>query len=460
MRKSEELLQAVNAIGRIIRWFMLWKKTAVAMHVCALLQPILFIRVNRTMPILMAGIDHNRADLDVRSRFSFTRKMMEDAFIWLKRHDPIDGCIILSTCNRMEIWLSTGDEGLSPTEALCAFMQADSAECAEYFVERREREAVDHLFRLAAGLESKVVGENQIVTQVNEALAFARSCEATDHALEALFRMAVTAAKRVKTETSLSLSDSSVIHTALKALRGQGLSFSGKNCMVIGSGMMGKISAQTLLDDGARVMMTVRKYRKGVVDLPQGCQRVDYDDRLALLPGCDLVVSATSSPNYTLCREDLEALHPDHHVTLIDLGVPRDIEKSAGELDWVTLYDIDAFGIDLESEKVRENMRRAEVILDEEKEAFYAWYEGRDVIPRIQELKGIAAGNVAARMMPAFRRACLAVDAREHLEQEIEGASSRMMNNLLFGMRTRLSENVFRECLGAMEASLKSWKHN
>ena len=88
--------------------------------------------------------------------------------------------------------------------------------------------------------------------------------------------MAITAAKRVKTETSLSLSDSSVIHTALRALRGQGLSFSGKNCMVIGSGMMGKISAQTLMDDGARVMMTVRKYRKGVVDLPQGCQRVDY----------------------------------------------------------------------------------------------------------------------------------------------------------------------------------------
>ncbi|MDO4865743.1 MAG: glutamyl-tRNA reductase [Clostridia bacterium] len=412
------------------------------------------------MPILMAGIDHNRAELDIRSRFSFTKRMMEDAFTWLKRHYPVDGCVILSTCNRMEIWLSTGDESLSPTEALCAFMQADPGECARYFVERREREAVDHLFRLAAGLESKVVGEDQIVTQVNEALAFARSCDATGHALEALFRMAVTAAKRVKTQTSLSLSDSSVIHAALKALRGQGLSFSGKNCMVIGSGMMGKISAQALLDDGARVCVTVRKYRKGIVDIPAGCSRVDYDDRLALLPECDLVVSATSSPNYTLCREDLEALHPGHPVTLIDLAVPRDIEKSAEKLDWATLYDIDSFGIDLESEKVRENLRRAEAILEEEKEAFFAWYEGRDVVPRIQELKDIAAGNVAARMVPAFKRARLAVDAKENLEQEIEGASSRMMNNLLFGMRSRLSEDVFRECLGAMEASLKSWKHN
>ena len=412
------------------------------------------------MPIVMAGIDHNRADLDVRSRFSFTRKMMEDAFTWLKRHYAVDGSVIISTCNRMEIWLSTGDESLSPVAALCRFMQVDCGEYGDYFVERREREAVDHLFRLAAGLESKVIGEDQIVTQVNEALGCAHSLGATDHALEVLFRMAVTAAKRVKTETDLSLSDSSVIHTALKALRGQGLSLAGKNCMVIGSGMMGRISAQALLDEGARVRVTVRKYRKGIVDIPQDCVRIDYDDRYEQLPHCDLVVSATSSPNYTLCRQDLASLQPDHSIILIDLAVPRDIEKSAEELEWATLYDIDAFGIDLESEKVRENMRRAEAILAEEKEAFYTWYEGRDVVPRIQALKEAAAGNVTARLAPAMRRAAREGLLRSNLEEEIEGSASRMMNHMLFGMRSRLPEDVFRECLSAMEATLKTWKHS
>jgi len=408
----------------------------------------------------MAGIDHNRANLDIRSRFSFTKLMMEDAFTWLKRHYAVDGSVIISTCNRMEIWLSTGDERLSPVAALCRFMQVEPRGYSVYFVERREREAVDHLFRLAAGLESKVIGEDQIVTQVNEALACAHSLGATDHALEVLFRMAVTAAKRVKTQTNLSLADSSVIHTALKALRGQGISVAGKNCMVIGSGMMGRISAQALLDEGARVCVTVRKYRKGIVDIPQGCARIDYDDRLEQLPKCDLVVSATSSPHYTLCREDLKALCPGHPVILIDLAVPRDIEKSAGELGWATLYDIDSFGIDLQSEKVRENMRRAEAILAEEKEAFYAWYDGRDVVSRIQALKEAAAGNVTARLEPAMRRAALEGLLRSNLEEEIEGSASRMMNHLLFGMRSRLPENVFRECLGAMEASLKTWKHN
>ena len=412
------------------------------------------------MPILMAGIDHNKADLDVRSRFAFTRKMMEDAFTWLKQHYPVDGCIIISTCNRMEIWLSTADAGLSPVDMLCAFMQTEPREWASYFVERREQAAIDHLFRLAAGLESKVVGEDQIVTQVNEALSCARSCATSDHVLEVLFRMAVTAAKRVKTETNLSVSDSSVIHTAIRALGDKGMSFAGKNCMVIGSGMMGKISAQTLLDVGARVSVTVRKYRKGIVDIPADCTRIDYDDRLKLLPACDLVVSATSSPNYTLCKSDLEVLRPDHPITLIDLAVPRDIEFSAGELEWATLYDIDSFGIDLQSDRVRQNMRKAESIIEAEKEEFHAWYEGRDVVPRIQELKESAAENVSARLAPAMRRAALEGMMRTNLKEEIEGAAARMMNNMLFGMRSRLPDDVFRECLGAMEASLKSWKHN
>ena len=412
------------------------------------------------MAISMAGIDHNRADLDVRSRFSFTKRMMEDAFAWLKKRYPIEGCVLLSTCNRMELWLDGGEGCPSPLEALCAFMQVEREACAPYFVEREGREAIDHLFRLAAGLESKVVGEDQIVTQVNEALSFARSFGASDHALETLFRMAVTAAKRVKTQTDLTLSDSSVIHAALETLGRQGVSFAGKKCMVIGSGMMGKISAQTLLDAGAEVSVTVRKYRKGIVDIPAACRRVDYDDRLKLLPECDLVVSATSSPNYTLARADLEALEVQKPITLIDLAVPRDIEHSAGELAWATLYDIDSFGIDLQSDRVKENLCRAEAILAEEKDAFYAWYEGRDVVPRIQALKDAAAQNVTARLTPVMRRAALEGLLRTNLEEEIGGAASRMMNNLLFGMKSRLTEDAFRECLGAMEASLKSWKHN
>ena len=412
------------------------------------------------MAILMTGIDHNLADLDMRSRFSFTRKMAEDAFAWLMERYPLDGCAILSTCNRMELWVSAEDASLSPLTMLCGFLGEDAGACEPCFAVRREGEAIDHLFRLAAGLESKVLGEDQIITQVNDALSLSRSCGVADHALEVLFRMAVTAGKRVKTETDLSLGDSSSIHAALDALSRGGMRFEGRRCLVIGSGMMGKLSCQALRERGARVMMTVRKYRHGVVDIPEGCERVDYDDRYALIPECDLVVSATSSPHYTLTREGLEAVRVDHPITLIDLAVPRDIEKSAGGLRWATLYDIDSFGIDLESDRVRENLRHAEDILAAEKEGFYAWYEGRDVVPRIQKLKDAAARNVTARLEPAMKREHMDQARRARVEGEIEGASSRMMNNLLFGMRSRLPEDLFRECLGAMEASLASWKHN
>ena len=120
----------------------------------------------------------------------------------------------------------------------------------------------------------------------------------------------------------------------------------------------------------------------------------------------------------------------------------------------------DAFHIDLESERLKSALRQAQAILDEEEERFYAWYEGRDVVPRIQALKDAAAGNVTERLAPAMRRAAREGLLRSNLTEEIEGSASRMMNCLLFGMRSRLPEDMFRECLSAMEASLKTWKHN
>ena len=168
------------------------------------------------MAIWMAGIDHTRAGLDVRSVFSFTRKRIEKAYEDWKELPWLKGCVILSTCNRMELWLSSSEHlPEPPAEMLCRYLGVDEKTYLPYFVQRRDREAVDHLFSLAAGLESMILGEDQILTQVGEALALARACYAADSTLEVLFRKAVTAGKRVKTEGTLSSADQSVIHAAL-----------------------------------------------------------------------------------------------------------------------------------------------------------------------------------------------------------------------------------------------------
>ena len=411
------------------------------------------------MSIWMAGVDHTKADLDVRSVFSFTKKRIEDAYAAFKKVPGVEGCVMVATCNRMEIWFSVSHKAsFSPVELLCDHIGVRTERYAPFFVERRGREAVDHLFRVAAGIESRILGEDQIITQVGEALAFSRGCYATDHTLEVLFRQAVTAGKRVKTESGLAATDQSVIHNGLRMLRAQGITVAGKKCMVIGNGMMGRISAQALLDQGADVTVTVRQYHSGVVDIPQGCSRISYDQRLAFLPGCDLVVSATSSPNYTLKAEDLAALQVDHPIPLIDLAVPRDIDPIAAELDWVTLFDIDSFHIDRISDRQKAAIERAQLILNEEEDRFYVWYEGKDFVPQIQRLKSLAGSDVSARLTPVLRRARLGDEKRAQLAREVDGASERMMNHLLHGMRSRLSDEMFRECMDAMESVLNEIK--
>ena len=252
------------------------------------------------MSIQMIGIDHTRASIDVRTVFSFTKKAIGETLEKWKERPDIAGCIILSTCNRMEIWVSSVEEDVDLYEMLCQEKQIDPDTYRDYLICRREGEAVHHLFELSCGLQSRILGEDQIITQVKDALTMARDQYATDNVLEVLFRMAVTAAKKVKTEVMLSDANSSAIHKAVQELKDQGYVFEGKNCMVIGNGEMGKLSANVFRGQGASVTVTVRQYRSGVVQIPEGCARIDYGKRLELLPECDYVVSATSSPNYTV----------------------------------------------------------------------------------------------------------------------------------------------------------------
>lgn len=404
------------------------------------------------MSIWMIGIDHNSADLDVRGLFSLTKKKMAEAYAQFRQLPGISGSVILSTCNRTEWWMSVTEAAeFSPVDVFCGFLETDPREYGSYFTQRQDTDAVDHLFRLAAGLNSRILGEDQIVTQVGEALAYARACYSTDHTLEVLFRLAVTAAKRVKTETSVSSRDQSVIHTALRELRDSGVSVAGKKCMVIGNGMMGRISAQALMDAGADVTVTVREYHSGVVDIPAGAGRIGYKSRFGLLPECEFVVSATTSPNYTLRFCDLAPLPVDHDIRFIDLAVPRDIDPEIRELAWATLYDIDSFRIGPVSDRIAASLEKAREILAEEEERFYTWYEGRDYVPQIQRLKTAVGADVSARMTPVLRRAKLGEDRKKQLSREAAGASERMLNHLLFGMRSRLPDSVFHECLDAME---------
>lgn len=400
----------------------------------------------------MIGIDYKKASVDVRAQFSFTKKNTVAALEDLKKEPGILGCIILSTCNRMEIWASTGEDwNGSLYEFLCREKEKDPREFYKYFVEREEEEAVEHLFYLTSGLKSQILAEDQIITQVKDALALSREAYCTDNVLEVLFRMAVTAAKKVKTQVSFSRANSSVIHQAIERLENQGFSIQGKNCMVIGNGEMGKVTALALKEAGAEVTVTVRQYRSGIVTIPQGCDRINYGERLDFLPKCDLVVSATASPNYTLTMEQIENAEIPGHVVLIDLAVPRDIEPSAGTLNNVTLYDIDSFKIDTVSPKLQASLDQAGEILREQQEEFYNWYNGRDLIPRIQEIKADAVEDLNLRIMKILRKTPMEEKDRENLLKAIDTAAGKVVNKMMFGLKDFMKEEEFINCVEGLE---------
>ena len=409
-------------------------------------------RRTKDMSIFMLGIDHNMAPVDIRALFAFTRKNTGEALLKLKKEPGICGCIILSTCNRLELWVST-EENEKPElyQCLCRLKGIEGEEYRKYFISRENEEAVEHLFYLTSGLKSQILGEDQILTQVKDALSFAREEFTTDSVLEVLFRMAVTAGKKIKTEVPFSHGNPSVIHQAIRFLEEGGYHVRNKVCMVIGNGEMGKMAAQTLREAGADVTVTIRQYRSGVVNIPVGCSRINYGERMDYLPECDLVVSATASPNYTLTEELFEDVRVERPMILIDLAVPRDIDPEIRKKENITLYDMDSFRTSETPKELADNLEAAGKIVKEQMEEFFQWLDGRDIIPRIQEIKADAVEDLNLRIEKIFRKTPMEDSDREKLKKAVDTAAGKVVNKLIFGLRDSLNQDVFLECVEGLE---------
>ncbi len=407
------------------------------------------------MNLKMTGIDYTRADIDIRQCFSFTKKSMELAMAQMRQNPEIRGCVLLSTCNRMELWLSLTDHAkLELPDVLCSLKGLSVMDYQEYLVVRENREAVEHLFRLSAGMRSQIMGEDQILTQVKEALAFAREQECTDRLLEVLFRMAVTAGKQVKTNVVMDKANFSAAHRALEFLKDQGNDLAGKICLVIGNGEMGKLTAQALMEEGADVTVTVRQYRSGMVKIPKGAKRIDYGERYHYIPQCSLIVSATASPNLTITKEGLESCMGDTFVKnqiYLDLAVPRDMEPAIAQKKGAVYYDMDSLPIEAQSERMCSQCQEAEHILAGEIQKFLDWQECRDLVPRIQRIGVETAKELVWRMEKPFQALHLQEAERDVLRKQLACTTGKVVDKLLFELRDQAEQEILQKTVEIME---------
>ena len=323
------------------------------------------------MIIEMVGINCSSAELDVRQLFSPSKERLKLILEDVKHLHNVSGCVVISTCNRTEMYLSLYEE-VDVLELFCEQFEQTSDKYRQYITMKKGTDAVEHLMLLSSGLLSQIRGDDQILSQVKDALSLSRESKATDSALEVVFRNAVSCGKQVKTDINILSVNTSVSSHALKRVKQHFGIVKNKKILVIGNGRIGRHTAELFVDEGADVFITLRNYKSGVSIVPDGVAAVEYENRYSVIDGCDVLISATASPHYTVTKQALEHVSVLPELAL-DLAVPRDIETSVEGLG-VELWDIDSFGS--EATDLEECYKaKVEDIMKKHKKRLYNWFE-------------------------------------------------------------------------------------
>ena len=350
------------------------------------------------MDISLISISHKNAPLEVRARFAFPVEAQEELMRQVIARNIAEECVFISTCNRTEIYTyhaCPGSNFIKMQALLFEFagIQVEE-EMGDYVRMYQGSKAIKHLFQVAAGLDSMVIGEDQILGQVKTAHKQAREAGTTGVYLNTFFRMAVTGAKKVKTETDLSRTTVSMATMAIKAAE-QGLgTLHGKKVMLIGaSGKIGGVVLKNLqCIEGAKVCITSRNMSQAKEDHHHRItyQVMEYDNRYELMDEMDVIISATSSPHYTVTYGKLsKVLKTEKPRVLIDLAVPIDIEAKVEQIPGVKRFDVDDFQelARVNNEKKQHEVQAADQILAEIQKDFERWMVFQLSLPKIEQLK-------------------------------------------------------------------------
>jgi glutamyl-tRNA reductase len=343
------------------------------------------------------GINHTTSRTELRDKLLFTGPLLRSALDQLAHMDSLSEAVILSTCNRVELYVVTS-RAEKAREVLIDFLaefhkiKKEEFEPHAYFF--RCNEAVEHLFAVASSLDSMVIGEDQILGQVKEAFRLAQEGGCTGPVLNKLFLFAITAGKRARAETKIGEGAVSISLAAVELARKTIGKLEHHAAMVIGAGEMSELTARHLRTAGIGKLYFANRSIERASDLASqyGGIPLKLEERSAILPECDMVISSTASPHYILNPEEMREImikRKNRSMLLIDIAAPRDIHPDVGRLYNVFLYTIDDLA---QVAKFNAEMRAKEIIevrkiLDEEMRNYFEWYDYLKVQPTLVSLR-------------------------------------------------------------------------
>lgn len=400
------------------------------------------------MKLQMVGCSHHTARVEVRERLAFSRDQAADALGQFRARYPQAEAVLLSTCNRVELYFASEAPDSCPTHHdavsfLAEFHGITPAELFNDLFEHTGEDFVRHLFTVAASLDSMVVGEAQILSQVKQAYELATSVAATGPLTNAAFQAALRVAKRVATETAIQQKRVSIPSVAVaefaKSVFEQ---FDDKHVLVIGAGEMGEEALRYLIDEGARDVSIVNRHLERAQDLADRLGGVarPWDQLHKLLVEADLVVSATGSKDPIVGAGEFKQIVGERYqrpLLILDLAIPRDFDPAVGDLPGVYLTAIDDLKVACErnrQERERE-WPKAERIIDEETRRFMTDLHHRATAPTIKRLKARADEVKAEELARLLGKLDVLLKQVGPLDSkargEIAAAFDRLVNKLL-----------------------------
>jgi glutamyl-tRNA reductase len=394
----------------------------------------------QVMKLHITGVSHKTAPVEVRERLAFRPENLPAALADLKSREGVAEAVILSTCNRVEITVTT-DDRFDPQSIVDSFLadqkHTDSDSIAPHLYRHEGREAIHHLFRVAASLDSMVVGEPQILGQLKTAYAAAKDCGSICGWLDGLMTRAFGVAKKVRSETGVGQMAVSISYAAVELARKIFGSLANRKIMIVGAGKMSELAARHLRRSGASHVFVTNRTQERAVEMAalfQGTP-VEYTRFISMLPEVDIVITSSGAPHYILHKDEMQRVisaRRNKPMFLIDIAVPRNIEPTVNDVDNVYLYDIDDLQ-EVVNSNLRERMKEAdhaETMVAEEVDRMMARLKVAEVTPTIVGLQE-QLEQIRTAEIDKMRRKCGPLTPE--MERAIEAMTRAIINKVAHG---------------------------